>query len=100
MYPSTDPKPCIDSMPSVGCYTWEAAKAYCESLDLAGGGWRLPYVRKFLPMARALADGDLDEMAFPHAPSGWYWSATNHWMISFGYASLVGDKHLLLRCVR
>ena len=93
---------CNDAMPPEGCFTWTEARAYCEGLQLAGGGWRLPYVRELLSLLRAYQSSDWNESAFPNAPDDWFWSATEGWMVTFevGDSSLVGDKHLRVRCVR
>lgn len=104
---AVDLPPCNDSsMPPAGCVTWERAVEYCATLSLAGGGWRLPWVRELKTLGWAYSKGTLDREAFPDFVNDWYWTPSTygdtHWMvaISFPYASAVGDKHLRVRCVR
>lgn len=96
------PPYCSDSMPPAGCLTWAEAKDYCATLPLAGGGWRLPFVRELLTLSQQFGSSLWNEEAFPNSPDSWFWTASDHWMVSFGVgqANRVGDKNLRVRCVR
>lgn len=49
-------------------FAWEPAKAYCQSLALDGGGWRLPSRPELLTVMKYAHDPFL-------ADHDWYWSA-------------------------
>ncbi|MEI7894230.1 MAG: DUF1566 domain-containing protein [Myxococcales bacterium] len=60
-----------------GTYTWGAAKTYCSSLGLAGGGWRLPSIK----VLQTLVDDSrvspaIDLTAFPNTPSEYFWTSS------------------------
>ncbi|HXJ21234.1 MAG TPA: DUF1566 domain-containing protein [Polyangia bacterium] len=90
------------------------AIAYCSSLDLAGGGWRLPTAKEMLTLVDYSVPTGLpmiDGTAFPMTPAKVFWSATalggggavNVWFQSGGlgadYAGFSPDASLA-RCVR
>ncbi|MBM9499388.1 DUF1566 domain-containing protein [Leptospira sp. 201903071] len=58
---------------------WINALAYCNSLALGGGGWRLPSVKELVSLvdySRA-ASPFINQVIFPNASSG-YWTSTTH----------------------
>ncbi len=89
--------------------TWEQATAYCQALNLVGGGWRLPNKEELT----GILEQDSQEMirlnpaAFP-AAHDWYWSASTHgdinaYFVDFNnaYVSWTSKEVLLhVRCVR
>lgn len=69
---------------------WKAAKAWAESLDLRGGGWRLPTVEElFLLADRSRYSPAIDQSAFPGCKNNWYWSGTVDASSPSGYAWFV-----------
>ena len=78
---------------------------YCNTLTLDGRGWRLPNKTELMALA-----ADFDDVAFPNAPAGWFWtatpytgSATTAWGVTFDKPS--ADPHDVttngrVRCVR
>jgi len=97
---------CNDNEPPAGCMTWTEASAHCASLPLAGGGWRLPWVRELKTLAWSAKERLIDLQTFPDYTGDWYWTQSaygeNHWMVDMNlvYATYVGDKSLRVRCVR
>jgi hypothetical protein len=102
---------------------WNAALAYCNELDLAGGCWRLPNVKELLTIVENTARvPPVDADAFPDTPAAQFWTSTltrgtpgdvDTWMVLFenelawtipyqaGTAvSTVGDSPFHVRCVR
>ena len=91
--------------------TWAGAKLACDSLPLAGGGWRLPSMSEL----QSLIDENnvspaIDAAAFPDTPSEGFWAATPlsgsttaAWFVSFlegiAYNALVEHPYRA-RCVR
>ena len=95
-----------------GTYTWAGAKAYCSSLGLAGGGWRLPSMKVLQTLVdESRVSPAIDLTAFPGTPSDFFWtssavsgSSVYAWYVDFyngGYTdnNLVGDSYRV-RCVR
>jgi hypothetical protein len=90
---------------------WADAKAYCETLPLAGGGFRLPNMKELQTLVdEGAVDPAVDLDAFPGAPSESFWTATplaggatEAWFVNFyngvAYTSLV-DHTYRARCVR
>ena len=88
------------------------AKAYCETLTLAGSGWRLPALKELLTLVDLTrADPAIDLQAFPGGMSLGSWTssaylggATNHaWFVHFlrgvsGHEAV--DIGYQARCVR
>ena len=103
--------PAIGGDNGSGGYTWANAKSYCQSLSLAGTGWRLPWVSELLGIVdRQEANPSIDPTAFPGAPADLLWSASpvqgnsyDAWYVVFNSGF---SKHLLVstngrvRCVR
>jgi hypothetical protein len=94
-------------------YIWSDAVAYCENLQLAGGGWRLPEKEELITLVISGGDPTLDPVAFPDEPLTMYWTATpsgypeEHWGIHFfvnsgGLAHEERDEfpNFDVRCVR
>ena len=98
---------------------WEQAKAYAASLDLDGGGWRLPTIEELFCLAdRSRRDPSIDTKAFPKCPRAFFWSATLYkgdssqdqdspeytWAVSFhtGFPDRKGNGYCTarVRCVR
>ncbi|HET8933966.1 MAG TPA: DUF1566 domain-containing protein [Polyangiales bacterium] len=88
------------------------AKAYCETLTLAGGGWRLPALKELLTLVDLTrADPAIDVQAFSGSMSLGAWTssiylgaATNHaWFVHF-LRSVSGHEDVDIgyqaRCVR
>lgn len=89
------------------------ARAYCASLVLAGGGWRVPAVLEL----RSIVDVSvtmpaIDLMFFPGTSSESFWSntptagvPTGTWFVMFDRGQVINDQILRLttmrvRCVR
>jgi hypothetical protein len=90
--------------------TWDAAKAHCQGITAAGGGWRLPSMKELQTLVDdSRAEPSIDPM-FPDTPLEPFWSASevvatpgSAWRVSFihGYtydASAMYEYHT--RCVR
>ncbi len=89
-----------------------AAIAYCDSLTLSGGGWRLPAIKELLSIVdyrRAVPSINL--AYFPDTSTDNYWSASSYaddsdfgWTVSFWDGSLVDEEIAAfnddVRCVR
>jgi hypothetical protein len=75
-----------------GTYTWASAKAYCSSLGLAGGGWRLPSMKVLQTLVdESRVNPAIDLTAFPGTPSDWFWTSSAvagssgvAWVVYFG----------------
>jgi hypothetical protein len=90
--------------------TWEAARAHCQGLTTAGGGWRLPSMKELQTLVDdSRAEPSIDPM-FINTPLEPFWTASgvvatpgSAWRVSFihGYtydASATYEYHT--RCVR
>jgi hypothetical protein len=96
-----------------GPYTREEAEKYCSTLELKGGGFRLPSRIELLSLVDLTQTSPaLDPKAFPDSPTGRYWSSSRYaldaelgWVVDFDFnTSLLqiqpaGDEYLV-RCVR
>jgi hypothetical protein len=57
---------------------FDAARAYCSKLSLAGKAWRVPSMRELLTLIdeRAREPPLIDRSAFPNTPSEAFWSSS------------------------
>ncbi len=55
---------------------WADAKTYCQKLNLAGGGWRLPLVSELTGIVDRQETPPIDPVAFPSTPEDEFWSAS------------------------
>lgn len=88
--------------------TWQAAQAYCDSLDYAGfTDWRLPNPHELASLVHYATY--LPASAFPGMPNSFFWSAQLHdeqqvWSVWFYYGMVsLADKDEArcdARCVR
>jgi hypothetical protein len=94
-------------------YTWEDAANYCDQLDTAGGGFRLPKRIELLSLVDFThPNPSIDVSAFPDSPAGKFWTAsrfagtrTGAWAVDFSFSTsfaLVSQQSekLWVRCVR
>jgi hypothetical protein len=93
--------------------TWGEASEYCEELDVAGGGFRLPARIELLSLVDfTRANPSIDPVAFPDAPWDRFWSASpfagtrsSVWLVNFEFGTgfsgqaHINEKHRV-RCVR
>jgi formylglycine-generating enzyme required for sulfatase activity len=89
---------------------WEAARAHCAALPLAGGGWRLPSMKELQTLVDdSRAEPSIDPL-FPDTPLDPFWTASpvvatpgSAWRVSFihGYTyDASGQYEYYARCVR
>lgn len=87
---------------------WETAAAYCSSLRVSGGGWRLPTPVELASLVVPGRMPAVDPQIFPQTPAGWFWTADHHpWGVAEAISSTTGakqpvmsDRPLYVRCVR
>ena len=102
-----------DSPGRDGLFSWEEAKAYCASLSLAAGGWRLPAIEELFSLVvlgQSPKMPTIDRAAFPHAPLEGYWSSSAQvdrsdvaWLVGFTSGTLgsgAASSSFRVRCVR
>ena len=89
--------------------TWAEAYAYCESLDLVGGGWRLPTVGELQTLVVDGSGPTIDATFFPDTQAYDYWTISSDqdfgwlWAITFFDGSALGADSANtnpVRCVR
>jgi Protein of unknown function (DUF1566) len=96
---------------SLSSYAWLDAGAYCASLNLNGGGWRLPSVAELQTIVdERRSSPAIDPTAFPATPVDFFWTSSSLagftsfvWAIHFdlGIASFSDASQLhRVRCVR
>jgi hypothetical protein len=92
-------------------FPWSEANTYCQGLNLAGTGWRLPALKELLTLADVKRNSPaIDSVAFRGTPSESFWSAspmpgstTASFTVNFDDGSSVqADRStaLRVRCVR
>jgi hypothetical protein len=96
----------IDATPR----SWDQARAYCDGLALASGGWRLPTMYELQTLIDEKASAPaIDARSFPDTPAEGFWASTplagmpGYWFVSFdrGVAyNAVADHLYRVRCVR
>jgi formylglycine-generating enzyme required for sulfatase activity len=72
-------------------YAWAPAKTYCQTLSLAGTGWRLPTRKELQTIVDySQSNPSIDPTAFPATPVENFWSSspvagspTNAWVVYF-----------------
>jgi hypothetical protein len=91
---------------------WSDALAYCGTLTLAGGGWRLPSRIELLSLVDYTQVPTIDAKNFPGTPMGAFWSgsllagnASYAWTVNFGFTVTPSYDYPLnamyyARCVR
>jgi hypothetical protein len=100
-------------VPAQGYAQVADASLYCQSLALAGGGWRLPTIKELHTLLDVRdVDVGVDQVAFPNTPTSAFWSSTPSlrasgwtWIFSFfvGFAYDEDEDEPFLhnvRCVR
>ncbi|PJZ54889.1 DUF1566 domain-containing protein [Leptospira adleri] len=67
------------SVGAANAVAWTAALAYCNSLNLGGGGWRLPSVKELVSLVdySKTASPFINQTFFPNAADS-YWTSTTH----------------------
>ena len=91
-------------------YIWSDAKAYCQSLNLAGKNWRLPNVNELVNLVDySKSNTFIDTNIFPNTKPQSYWSLTtlpqdisSAWIVLFDYGYLLfsyNTNNYYVRCV-
>jgi hypothetical protein len=90
---------------------WTDANAYCASLAIQAGGWRMPALKELLTLVdpRQLHPA-IDPDAFPKTPNAQFWAASaavfaanNNWVVNFDTGESTALPRSILsrvRCVR
>jgi hypothetical protein len=92
-------------------YGWAGAKTYCQTLSLAGTGWRLPTRKELQTIVDySQSNPSIDPAAFPATPLAYFWSSSplaaspgSVWIVTFangitGYNGVNYGNNV--RCVR
>ncbi|HRI70792.1 MAG TPA: DUF1566 domain-containing protein [Polyangium sp.] len=97
---------------STSTYTFGQAAAYCASLMLDGGGWRLPSMKELMTIIDdSRVEPAIDLNAFPNASAGYFWTTTivagsspqQRWYLHFsnGYTDKTPESYSLsVKCVK
>lgn len=93
--------------------SWGDGVRYCEELQLAGSGWRLPTLKELLTLVDPARTTwpVIDVIAFPDTPADLFWSASsfamgasNAWTVDFHMGNSAKDHAkstgAYARCVR
>ncbi len=102
-----------DNSGGIKTANWNNAQAYCESLTLNGGEWRLPSSRELVSITdktRTYPSIDITKFKAENVNSHFYWSSTvdvhradSAWIVSFGisdsYFQATSNSYSV-RCVR
>jgi hypothetical protein len=91
--------------------TWPDASAYCASLAIDAGGWRMPALKELLTLVDPhQLHPAIDPDAFPNTPHADFWAtsaavfaANNNWIVNFdtGESTALPRSSLSrVRCVR
>jgi formylglycine-generating enzyme required for sulfatase activity len=92
-------------------YVWAAAKTYCQTLSLAGTGWRLPTRKELQTIVDySQSNPSIDPTAFPATLAAAFWSSSpvagspaSAWLVDFsigGSYGYGGPAAYYVRCVR
>jgi hypothetical protein len=92
-------------------YAWAVAKTYCQTLNLAGTGWRLPTRKELQTIVDySQSNPSIDPTAFPATPVAAFWSSSplagsppNAWFVLFSDGNMntnVMSSSFDVRCVR
>ena len=85
------------------------AKAYCSTLNLQGGGWRVPARKEYYMLVdlREPNGRELDGVAFLNSPSNSFWTSSpcagagdEAWTVSSGTRCYPVGAGKPVRCVR
>lgn len=91
--------------------TWAGAASYCQSLTLAGGGWRLPSMKEIQTLVdESAVDPALDATLFSEAEGERFWTSSPQadaqdraWLFHSSVGSVYTqetDFEVFARCVR
>ena len=88
---------------------WSDAMDYCNTLELADGGWRLPSKNELMSIVKDDSNPHISEV-FQNTAFSDYWSATKNvdnnnraWVVDFYFGNVDGNYNSLnayVRCVR
>lgn len=89
-------------------YDQDGGAAYCQSLALAGGGFRLPTIEELLSIVDdTRLSPSIDTTAFPSTPIAFFWSSTVDpgtpsygIQVNFGDGTTMRSDRVFLRSVR
>lgn len=97
-------KQCAEGLGGIGCarggadtLSWKSALGRGRSSRFAGySDWRLPDREELLSLIQRRCQGmDIDGVAFPNTPPGWFWSSTpatyypgSAWRVHFGNGNI------------
>jgi hypothetical protein len=88
---------------------WAEAQTRCNTLSLAGTGWRLPSLKELQSLIDLSNAQRLNPKIFPDETAAWYWSATpsaqpgRAWSVEFFFGDTTEfevSRPSAVRCVR